>query len=132
MNGNSAATLPGATQEYKNLATSIQDNVLEAFRGLDGEVDLQGFEDTVTSISESFGALTASSTKQVGNTAMGLTKALSGASVAGLRTNMFFEQNPVILNEIEKKLQELGVETLSDLDIKTRVKLMSPLAGDPN
>ena len=120
----SAATLPGATQEYKNLATSIQDNVLEAFRGLDGEVDLQGFEDTVTSISESFGALTASSTKQVGNTAMGLTKALSGASVAGLRTNMFFEQNPVILNEIEKKLQELGVETLSDLDIKTRVKLI--------
>jgi hypothetical protein len=120
----SAATLPGATQEYKNLATTIQDNVLEAFRGIDGEVDLQGFEDTVTGISESFGALTAASTKQVGNTAMGLTKALSGASVSELRTNMFFEQNPVILNEIEKRLQELGVATLRDLDVKTRVKLI--------
>ena len=120
----SAATLPGATQEYKNLATTIQDNVLEAFKGVNGEVDLQGFEDTVAGISESFGALTAASTKQVGNTAMGLTKALGGASVAELRANMFFEQNPVILNEIEKRLQQLGVATLRDLDIKTRVKLI--------
>jgi hypothetical protein len=120
----SAATLPGATQEYKNLATTIQDNVLEAFKGVDGEVDLQGFENTVASISESYGALTAASTKMIGNTSLGLTKALSGAGTGELRTIAFFEQNPVILNEIEKRLQELGVATLRDLDVKARVKLI--------
>lgn len=120
----SAASLPGATQDYKALATTIQDNVLEAFKGLNGAVDLQGYEDTVASISESYGALTAASTKMTGNTALGLTKALSGGSVQELRTIAFFEQNPVILNEIEKRLQELGAKSLRDLDIKARVKLL--------
>lgn len=120
----SAEALPGATQDYKALATTIQDNVLEAFKGLNGEVDLKGFEDTVSSISESYGALTAASTRQVGNTAMGLTKALSGSSTAELRGNMFFEQNPVILNEIEKRLQQLNAKSLRDLDVKARVKLL--------
>jgi hypothetical protein len=120
----SAASLPGATQDYKALATTIQDNVLEAFKGLNGELDLKGFEDSVSGISESYGALTAASTRMTGNTALGLTKALSGAGIAELRNIAFFEQNPVILNELEKRLQELGANSLRDLDIRARVKLI--------
>lgn len=120
----SAMALPGATQEYKALATTIQDNVLEAFKGLNGEVDLQGYEDAVASISESFGALTANSTKNFGNTAMSLSSALGGASMSQLRTYMFFEQNAAILNDIGKRLEKLGASTLADLDIKARVKLL--------
>lgn len=119
----SAASLPGATQDYKNLATTIQDNVLEAFKDPSGKLNQKGFEDSLTSISESFGALTAASTKMTGNTALGLTKALSGASTAELRSIAFFEQNPVILNEIDKQLNAQG-KTLKDLNIKERVALI--------
>jgi hypothetical protein len=120
----SAATLPGATQDYKNLAIAIQDNVLEAFKDPAGKLNQKGFEDTIASISESFGALSAASNVDTGNTTLGLSKALGGASTGELRQIQFFEQNAVILNEIDKRLQALGKSALKDLDIKDRVKLI--------
>jgi hypothetical protein len=125
----SAAILPGATQDYKSLAIAIQDNVLEAFKDLNGNLDLVGFEDAVASISESYGALTAASTKMTGNTTLGLTKALSGAGIAELRNIAFFEQNPVILNELQDRLDEFGVTSLQQLDIKARVKLLEEVGA---
>ncbi len=120
----SAAALPGATQDYKNLAIAIQDNVLEAFKDPAGKLNQKGFEDTIISISESFGALSAASNVATGNTTLGLSKALGGASTAELRQIQFFEQNAVILNEIDKRLQAMGKTALKDLNIKERVKLL--------
>lgn len=122
----SAASLPGATQDYKALAIAVQDNVLEAFKDPSGTLNQKGFEDTLISMSESFGALTAASTRDIGNTSLGLSKALGGASVAELRSIAFFEQNPVILNEIEKQLKAQGKE-LKDLSIADRVKLLQTI-----
>ena len=123
----SAATLPGATQEYKRLATTINDNLIEAFKDADGKLDVKAWEDATASISESFGAITASSTKQIGNTALGLTKALSGAGVSELRMISLFEQNPQLLNELEKGLAEKNAKTLRDLSIKDRVQLIQQI-----
>jgi hypothetical protein len=120
----SAAALPGATQDYKNLAIAIQDNVLEAFKDPSGKLNQKGFEDTLASISESFGALSAASNVATGNTTLGLSKALGGASTSELRQIQFFEQNAVILNEIDKRLKAMGKSALKDLDIKARVKLL--------
>lgn len=119
----SAATLPGATQDYKQLAIAVQDNVLDAFKDPSGTLNQAGFEKTLISMSESFGALTAASTRDIGNTSLGLSKALGGASVSELRQIAFFEQNPVILNEIEKRLKSMGKE-MKDLNIKERVQLI--------
>lgn len=122
----SAATLPGATQDYKQLALAVQDNVLEAFKDPSGTLNQKGFEETLISMSESFGALTAASTRDIGNTSLGLSKALAGASVSELRQIAFFEQNPVILNELEKRLSSMGKE-LKDLNVTERVQLISDI-----
>ncbi|HEY9835423.1 MAG TPA: hypothetical protein V6D27_00785 [Vampirovibrionales bacterium] len=120
----SAATLPGSTQDYKELATSINDNLVEAFKDAKGKLDVQAWEDATASIAESFGAITATSTKMTGNTTLGLTKALGGASVDELRSIALFEQNPMLLNEITDRLKEKNVKTLRDLSIADRVGLI--------
>lgn len=120
----SAAALPGATADYKALAIAVQDNVLEAFKDPAGTLNQQGFEDTLASIAESFGALTAASTRDIGNTNLGVSKALGGASIAELRSIAFFEQNAVVLNELEKRLKAMGKTSLKDLNIADRVKLI--------
>lgn len=124
----SAAALPGVTQDYQQLARSINDNVLDAFKGLDGEVDLQGFEDAVSTISEGFGALTAGTTRDIGNTSLALTRLLGGASTSELRQFAFFEQNPQILNEIQKQLGAIGAESTRDLTQEGRVQLVQYLS----
>jgi phage-related protein len=120
----SAAALPGATQDYKNLAIAIQDNVLEAFKDPAGKLNQKGFEDSLSSIAESYGALSAASGVAVGNTTLGLSKMLAGSSTAELRQIQFFEQNAVILNEVDKRLKGMNKSALKDLDIKERVKLI--------
>lgn len=119
----SAATLPGVTGDYLALSSAITDNVVGAFKDATGKVDMKGFEDSLASISETYGARTAASTKDIQNTSLGLSKALAGASVNELRQIAFFEQNPVILNEIESRLSSMGKE-LKDLDVASRVKLI--------
>ncbi|NJR38523.1 MAG: hypothetical protein HC781_06350 [Leptolyngbyaceae cyanobacterium CSU_1_4] len=126
----SAAALPGATQDYATLARTIQDNVLDAFKGADGKLsDMKGFEDVLAGISESYGVLAAGSGVDIGNTGLGLSKALGGASIAELRQIQIFEQNPAVLNFLDERLKALGAKTLKDLDIKTRVALVKQ-AGD--
>lgn len=120
----SAAALPGATQDYKNLAIAIQDNVLEAFKDPSGKLNQKGFEDTLASIAESYGALSAASGVATGNTNLGLTKALAGASTDQLKQIQFFEQNQVVLTEIDKRLAALGKKSLKDLNISDRVKVI--------
>ncbi len=124
----SAATLPGATKDYAALARTIQDNLIDAFKDADGKLtNMEGFEKTLTSIAESYGVLSAASNVPVQNTALGLTKALSGGSVAELRQIQAFEQNPAILNAIEQRLQEVGAKSLKDLDAKSRVALLKTI-----
>lgn len=121
----SAAALPGATKDYTTLGRTVQDNLIDAFKGADGKLnDMKGFESALIGISESYGVLSAASNVPIGNTALGLTKALGGASVAELRQIQAFEQNPALLNEIEKRLQAVGAKTLKDLDAKSRVALI--------
>lgn len=120
-----AAVLPGATSDYVALGRSIQDNLIDAFKGSDGKLkDMAGFEGALMSISKSFGVLSAASQVPIGNTALGLTKALSGGSIAELRQIQAFEQNPALLNELEKRLEKVGAKSLKDLDMKARVALI--------
>ena len=120
----SAAALPGDTQNYKQLATVISDNLVGAFKDVNGVLDEAGYTDALASLSESFGALTATSTKDINNTSLALTRALGGASASQLRQFAFFEQNANALNQISNQLARTGVESLADLTIEGRVKLL--------
>lgn len=124
----SAAALPGTTEDYTRLARSISDNVLPAFQDASGKMkNLAGFEGSLKSITESFGVLSAASGVDIGNTSLGLTKALGGASVAELRLISVFEQNPQILNAIDKRLKEVGAKSLRDLDVQSRIALIQTI-----
>ena len=125
----SAAALPGETQEYKNLANVLSDNLIGAFKGIDGTLDTSGYIDSLSSLSESFGAITASTTKDTGNTALALTRALGGATESQLRQFAFFEQAPTALSAISSKLAQTGVESLADLTIEGRVKLLEAVGN---
>ncbi|KAM3110109.1 phage tail protein [Phormidesmis sp. 146-33] len=121
----SAAALPGATKDFVTLGRAIQDNVVGAFKGADGKLsDMKGFENTIASISENYGVLSASSGVDIGNTSLGLTKALGGASISELRQIQFFEQNQTVLNYLDEQLKKSGAKSLRDLDEKSRVWLL--------
>ncbi|GAB4212714.1 MAG: hypothetical protein OHK0012_07500 [Synechococcales cyanobacterium] len=123
----SAAALPGSTQDYKNLAVAIQDNVVEAFRTANG-IDMGKFENTVVNLAESFGALAAASgTSRDVN--LFLTKALAGDSIAGLRNLRFAEQNQIVLNQIEDSLKRLNKTSLRELTMRQRVEVLQEIGG---
>jgi predicted chitinase len=125
----SAAALPGNTEDFKQLARSINDDLIGAFKNLDGQLDTGRYQKSLISISESFGALTASSTRDIGNTQLALSKALSGASVSELRQLAFFEQNANVRSALEKAIAEAGIKSLRDLTIEGRVKLLESIGA---
>ena len=120
----SAAILPGATKDYTQLARSIIDDLTPAFQGLDGSLNAEGLQASLQSISSSIGALAAGAGVDVNNASLSIQKLLSGASVAEVRRLQFFEQNPALRNELQRRLEELGAESFADLDIASRVQVI--------
>jgi hypothetical protein len=120
----SAAALPGTTQDYKNLATQVQDNLIPAFKELGGGFNTKGFEDAVFKISESYGALGATGGAATSDINLFLTKALSGASEASLRILKFNETQPSVLGNIQTELQKLGKKNLDNVDISKRIEIL--------
>ena len=126
----SAAALPGVTQQYKDLAMGISNNLVEAFKNPDGKLRVKDWENSLASITESYTALTVASTKDIGNTRMALTKALSGqASMTELSGMSFFEKNINVFNELRRLMTEKGVTELRQLSLPERVKMLDKAAG---
>lgn len=126
----SAAALPGITQQYKDLAMGISANLVEAFKNPDGKLRVKDWENSLASITESYTALTVASTKDVGNTKMALTKALSGqASMAELSGMSFFEKNVNVLNELRRLMKDKGVTELRQLALPERIAIIDKAAS---
>jgi hypothetical protein len=118
-----ASRLPGETKMFRDLGVSIIDNVAPAFEGLDGSLNKAGLEDSLVSLSTSFGLLGTTAGISGEDTSRGLSKMLSGKSISELSELQLFEAQPALLSEIEKSLQARNVESLKDLDIASRVQL---------
>lgn len=119
-----AKELPGVTSQYKALAASISDNLVSGFKDANGKVDLTALQDNLVSFSENYGVLTDSSTKDIQNTGLFLSKALSGTLDKSLS---FVEQNPALIGEIERRLAETGKE-LNQLNLSERIKIFKESA----
>lgn len=125
----SASALPGVTQDYKDLAMGIQSNVVEAFKNPDGKLRVKDWEDAISSMTESYGALTAATTKDTGNTKMSLIKALGGqVSMAELSNMSFFEKNINVRNELMRLLKDQGKTELKQLNLAQRVDVLTKAA----
>jgi len=122
-----ASRLPGETKMFRDLGVSIIDNVAPAFEGLDGSLNKAGLEDSLVSLSTSFGLLGTTAGISGEDTSRGLSKMLSGKSISELSELQLFEAQPALLSEIESQLKARGVESLKDLDISSRVQLAEEL-----
>jgi hypothetical protein len=121
----SAASLPGVTDDYKRLAQGFSSSLIDAFKDPSGTLNIEGWKNATKDLSENFGALTAATTRDAGNTTLALNKALGGASTASLRQIAFFEQNKAVLDEIDKALKKENAKSLNDVSIETRVKILT-------
>ncbi|MBD2515188.1 hypothetical protein H6G93_09240 [Nostoc sp. FACHB-973] len=118
-----AASLPGATSDYVNLGKGIMDNLVPAYKALDGSFNKEGFTEALESISKSAGFLAATSGVDTNLTSQGISKFLGGASSASLAQLKFFEANPAVLSFIEQEAKKLGKD-LKDLTARERVEVL--------
>lgn len=126
-----AASLPGATSDYVNLGKGIMDNLVPAFKALDGSFDREGYSEALNSISKDAGFLAATSGVNTSLAGLGISKFLGGVSTASLQQLKFFEANPAILSFIEKEAQKLGKE-IKDLTANERVKVLQAALKVPD
>ena len=104
----SAAALPGATQDYKDIAGGILDNMVPAFRDASGVVDKSGLIKGVKTLATNFGVLGAQSQTASKDVSKFISKALGGGSESELGQLLFAENNPALLSFYIDELKKQG------------------------
>lgn len=125
--GEVAAALPGATQDYKNLALGIQDNLIPAFKDASGAFNAKAFEEELITITRGMGVLGASANLASKDVSKFTAKFLGGSSVAELQNLLFAEANPAFLSLVEKRLAESG-RKLQDLTVSERKEILKAVS----
>ncbi|MBW4421189.1 MAG: hypothetical protein KME13_18470 [Myxacorys californica WJT36-NPBG1] len=113
-----ASKLPGTNADYKSLALGIQDNLIPAFKDLNGNVDTSAFQKDLIDITKSMTVLGVSSKTATKDVSKFTAKLLGGASEAELNNLLFAENNPAFLNlykaEAEKRNIDLKAATVAE------------------
>jgi hypothetical protein len=128
---NVAATLPGATSDYVNFGKAIMDDVIPAFKNLDGSIDLSAMRKELEEVStygtllqQSAGVTTQSATNAI-------SKFLGGTSgMASLRALDFFEKNTTFRNILTEEIEKLGGDVQA-LTVKQRLEIFKKAAQLP-
>ncbi|AVH67031.1 hypothetical protein [Nostoc sp. 'Peltigera membranacea cyanobiont' N6] len=123
-----ASSLPGSTEEYKQLALGIQDNLIPAFVDANGLFNEGAFLDGLTSITRGMGFLGAASNLASKDVSKFTAKFLGGSSISELERLLFAESNPAFLSLVQKKLSESG-KKLENLTIKERKQILEAVQG---
>ncbi|MFN6486296.1 MULTISPECIES: hypothetical protein [unclassified Nostoc] len=123
-----ASSLPGSTEEYKQLALGIQDNLIPAFVDANGVFNEGAFLDGLTSITRGMGFLGAASNLASKDVSKFTAKFLGGSSISELEKLLFAEANPAFLSLVQKKLSESG-KKLEQLTVKERKQILEAVQG---
>ena len=118
-----AATLPGTTQGYKDIALGIMDNLLPAFQDANGVVNEEEFLKGITNITTGLGVLGAASNVASSDISKFTGKFMGGASMAELSQLLFAEANPAFLSIMQRKLDESG-KKLEQLTVNERKTIL--------
>lgn len=100
------AQLPGTAEDFAQIGRTLTDNVATAFQAVDGSFDKVGFEDRLTSITQSVGVLAAASKTAATEAGMAIARVLDGDS--GAFKLLLFDKNPVVKSQITKALAAMG------------------------
>jgi hypothetical protein len=104
---NLAASLPGTTQGYINLANVIQNDVARGMKNPQGALNVEGWKQATSDITSMF--MVMGEGLDEGLIIKGVQKLVSGAaSLKELKVLALFEQNPAILKELEKAEKAIG------------------------
>lgn len=125
-----ASDLPGQTSDYVNLGKGISDNLVGAFKDLNGELDRDTFSEYLESISRDAGFLATTADVSAKQAAQGISKLLSGRSMAELAQLEFFEANPAVLSTMEKEAEKLG-KNLKDMTKRERAEVLRAALAVP-
>lgn len=118
-----AAKLPGVSKEYEMMASSINDTVIEAFKGKNGQpFDTEGYRKAIVETSKNFELLAKINYVPL-NSAMIFAQSFLEGQV--FKQSAFNKRAPAFLNAVESLLSEQGlkIEDLKKLDEKSRIQL---------
>ncbi|MBE9110310.1 hypothetical protein IQ273_12895 [Nodosilinea sp. LEGE 07298] len=118
-----AASLPGDTKDYVSLGKSIMDNLIPAFKGLDGVLDEANYSKALEDISKMGALRAATSGTDSALAGLGISKLLGGAGIGELRQLKFFEANPAVLAFVEQEAQKMG-KSLKDMTARERAEVL--------
>lgn len=126
-----ASSLPGATKDYVDLGKGIMDNLVPAFKALDGSFDKEGYKESLKAISRDAGYLASTSGVDSALSSMGISKFIGGASTKSLAQLKFFEANPAVLAFIEQEAKKLGKD-IDKLTARERVEVLQKALRVPD
>jgi hypothetical protein len=105
-----ASALPGATQSYVKITTSLTDDLIPAFKDFNGVLDETALKQSLLTIGTGAGFLASQSKTDEGQTSLAISRALQGGSESQLRRLAFFQNNPAVLALMKEEAAKLGVE----------------------
>lgn len=103
-----AAALPGDTAGFVSLGVGIADNLVPAFKDLNGAFDKDAFDEYREAIAVAGAVRADFSGITTADSSLAISKLLGGASTAELKTLKFFEANPAVLAFVEQEIAEAG------------------------
>ncbi|MEA5625318.1 hypothetical protein [Nostoc sp. UHCC 0251] len=125
-----AAVLPGATSDYVSLGKGIMDNLVPAFKELNGSFDKAGYTEALNSITRDAGFLGAANQVDTAGTSRGVSNFLGGVSTKRLQGLEFFRANPSLIPLMEAEAKKIGVN-IEKATAKQRVKILSAALKTP-
>ncbi|MEA5447581.1 hypothetical protein VB780_03305 [Leptolyngbya sp. CCNP1308] len=126
-----AASLPGDTKDYVSLGKGIMDNLIPAFKGLDGVLNEGEYTKALEEISKMGALRAATSGTDTALAGLGISKLLGGAGISELRQLKFFEANPAVLAFVEQEAQKMG-KSLKDMTARERAEVLQKALAVPD
>jgi hypothetical protein len=127
-----AGALPGATAEYNQVANSIMDNVIPAFKGADGSLNLNGLREGLVEVTKNMTVLGKIADVPANAVGMFTSRFLTkNQSLAGLAQLQFATDSPAFLGQVKEalKAQKKTEEDFTKMTEKQRYELLKTVSA---
>lgn len=128
---NVAAALPGATSDYVALGKALMDDVVPAFKNLDGSVNLTGLKKEMEEVATLGTLLAQSANVNTTGASNAISKFLGGTAGKGELMQLdFFQKNTTFRNTLFEEVEKLGKD-VKELTVKQRLEIFKKAASVP-
>jgi signal transduction histidine kinase len=126
-----ANDLPGVTAEYVKFGKGITDNLLPAFKNLDGSLQENSFKAALDEISKSASIRVATGDSTTAQAVRGVSRALQeGKTIAELERLKFFMDNPAVISLLKQETEKQG-KSFESMSARQRAELLQKALAVP-